>query len=645
MSNKAFPYRPLRSKREFRFLVLEAGRADDPICCRLLHAEIDNAPDFEALSYVWAQVPGRQIIQLYQDDHPEDRGLAQNLSHRSVRPLHADVTDFAVTSNLFAGLRRLRYPQRLRVLWIDQVCINQSDIQERSAQVSIMRDVYSQAFQVLVWLGDGSPEDDDVMDFVPYFSSCLRRLNHNEAMRYPLYLYGLPNMSMPIWPAFEAFLRKPWFSRVWTAPEVIVSQSAVVLCGSKHVSLELLNKCFSECTKQPVLIATLLSTRPEGSLRYLQDAMRRTAGMENFQRSNSRDAEGFMFLDILKAFGTCKSNLPEDKVFALYSLLPISIRRQFEAVDYTRTVEEVYTGVATTTVQCFKNLDILFHAGISVQALNLPSWVPDWSTSAANIGFGESARESVLRQKDTAPDKDIFPLYAATKGSTSAARIDAHTKVLSVEAQIISEIEILGTAFDRYFPMEVTGPVGSEAFQASAEITTMIESRRSACFALASSCVPFRYQSKHDAALACMHCLVAGMTNDKQRVRSEDLPNGFHQLEEIAKLFSAIAEAATVEEIASIQAKTHTAIIFGHMTASASIGRVFCLSNDKYMLLAPIGTKVGDKICVIHGLPVPFIIRPEREMFLLVGECYVQGVMDGEVMDMEHVKTQVIDLK
>ena len=610
-----------------------------------MHAEIDNAPDFEALSYVWAQVPGRQIIQLYQDDHPEDRGLAQNLSHRSVRPLHADVTDFAVTSNLFAGLRRLRYPQRLRVLWIDQVCINQSDIQERSAQVSIMRDVYSQAFQVLVWLGDGSPEDDDVMDFVPYFSSCLRRLNHNEAMRYPLYLYGLPNMSMPIWPAFEAFLRKPWFSRVWTAPEVIVSQIAVVLCGSKHVSLELLNKCFSECTKQPVLIATLLSTRPEGSLRYLQDAMRRTAGMENFQRSNSRDAEDFMFLDILKAFGTCKSNLLEDKVFALYSLLPISIRRQFEAVDYTRTVEEVYTGVATTTVQCFKNLDILFYAGISEQALNLPSWVPDWSTSAANIGFGESARESVLRQKDTAPDKDILPLYAATKGSTSAARIDAHTKVLSVEARIISEIEILGTAFDRYFPMEVTGPVGSEAFQASAEITTMIESRRSACFALASSCVPFRYQSKHDAALACMHCLVAGMTNDKQRVRSEDLPSGFHQLEEIAKHFSAIAEAATVEEIASIQAKTHTAIIFGHMTASASIGRVFCLSNDKYMLLAPIGTKVGDKICVIHGLPVPFIIRPASEMFLLVGECYVQGVMDGEVMDMEHVKTQVIDLK
>ena len=531
------------------------------------------------------------------------------------------------------------------MLWTDQVCINQRDLQERSAQVAIMRDIYSQAFQVLVWLGDGSPEDDDVMDFVPYFSSCLRRLNQNEIMRYPLYLYGLPNMSMPIWPAFEAFLRKPWFSRVWTAPEVIVSQSSVVICGSKDISLRLLNQCFSECAKQPVLIATLLSRTPEGSIRHLQDAMRRVAGMENFQRSNLRDAEDSTFLEILKAFGTCQSSLPEDKVFALLSLLPISIRQQFEAVDYTRTVEEVYTGVAITTVRYFGNLDILFHAGISVQAMHLRSWVPDWSTSAAKIGFGESARESILRQKDIAPDKDICPLYTATKGSKSSPRIVANNKVLSLEGQIFSEVEALGAAFDRHFPLEVTGPVGSEAFQASAEITTMLNSRRSTCFALASSGVPFRYKSMDDAALACMHCLVAGMTNDKQRVRSEDLPNGFHQLSEIATHFNAAAEAATREEITNVQALTHTAIIFGHMVGSATIGRVFCFSNDKYMLLAPIGTKVGDKICVIHGLPVPFIIRPKGDMFLLVGECYVQGVMDGEVMDMEHIKTQVINLK
>ena len=171
------------------------------------------------------------------------------------------------------------------------------------------------------------------MDFIPYLSSCLRRLEQNEVMRYPLYLYGLPDMSMPIWSAFEAFLRKSWFSRVWTGPEVIVSQNAVMICGSKDESLRFLNVCFTECIKQPVLITTLLSRKPEGSIRYLQDGMRRIAGIENFQRSNLPHAENVMFLDILKAFGTCSGTLPEDKVFALLSLLPISVCRQFEAVD------------------------------------------------------------------------------------------------------------------------------------------------------------------------------------------------------------------------------------------------------------------------------------------------------------------------
>ncbi|MCJ1291525.1 hypothetical protein MMC34_003070 [Xylographa carneopallida] len=183
------------------------------------------------------------------------------------------------------------------------------------------------------------------------------------------------------------------------------------------------------------------------------------------------------------------------------------------------------------------------------------------------------------------------------------------------------------------------------SFPSFSRSSTVIESKISTCFALASSGVPFRYWTQDEAALVCMQCLVAGMNNDKQRVRLEDLTDGFHQLGKIVRHFNAIAKATTREEIAYIQAKTYTAIIYGHMVGSAIIGRVLCLSNDKYMVLAPIGTKVGDKICVIHGLPVPFIIRPEGDMFLLVGEYYVQGVMDGEVMDMEHIKTQEIDLK
>ncbi|MCJ1390871.1 hypothetical protein MMC18_003732 [Xylographa bjoerkii] len=135
------------------------------------------------------------------------------------------------------------------------------------------------------------------------------------------------------------------------------------------------------------------------------------------------------------------------------------------------------------------------------------------------------------------------------------------------------------------------------------------------------------------------------MTHEQQRVRAEELPYFFHQFDEIERHFYTVTQAPTDEDTANMQARMHTANMVDAMIGAAAFGRVFCLSNDKYMLLAPIGTKVGDKICVIHGLPVPFIIRPEGDMFSLVGECYVEGVMDGKVMDMEHIKTQEINLK
>ncbi len=63
---------------------------------------------------------------------------------------------FAITENHAAGLRRLRYPDRLRRFWADAVCINQQDNKEKGHQVSLMEKVYKQAEYGLCWLGEGT---------------------------------------------------------------------------------------------------------------------------------------------------------------------------------------------------------------------------------------------------------------------------------------------------------------------------------------------------------------------------------------------------------------------------------------------------------------------------------------------------------
>lgn len=66
-------------------------------------------------------------------------------------------------------------------------------------------------------------------------------------------------------------------------------------------------------------------------------------------------------------------------------------------------------------------------------------------------------------------------------------------------------------------------------------------------------------------------------------------------------------------------------------------GRVFFTSSTGYIGLAPYGAKEGDLIYVCMGADTPFLLRPYDDGFELIGEAYVQGIMDGEIMQMEYL--------
>jgi hypothetical protein len=94
--------------------------------------QLSRQPAYEALSYTWGS------------DLEFGNCLTLN---GTPKPLH---------ENLEAALRRLRHSTYTRPLWVDAICINQSDIAEREQQIRIMRQIYLQANQVCVWLGENS---------------------------------------------------------------------------------------------------------------------------------------------------------------------------------------------------------------------------------------------------------------------------------------------------------------------------------------------------------------------------------------------------------------------------------------------------------------------------------------------------------
>ena len=168
--------------------------------------------------------------------------------------------EVTVTANLEAALIQLRDESQEKLIWIDQLCINQDDRKERKKQVSMMGRIYSMAEQVAVWLG---PSNHDTPMLWSLFLDLGSLRNFAKAEVYDLALRNesrgfiwtkfevdvnakvleiaqekaqkklpdLPPATDPVWQAVKRFLERPWFFRMWTFQEVIMSKKCMVWCG------------------------------------------------------------------------------------------------------------------------------------------------------------------------------------------------------------------------------------------------------------------------------------------------------------------------------------------------------------------------------------------------------------------------------
>jgi hypothetical protein len=121
-------YLPLAPPHTFRLLVLDPGHVSHPVSIRLQVVERATGPAYDAISYVWGDP--RHKVTIACDGRP-----------------------FEITFNLFWALVRIRSVSQPKILWADAICINQSDLQERSSEVTFMGSLYSNASRVYICMG------------------------------------------------------------------------------------------------------------------------------------------------------------------------------------------------------------------------------------------------------------------------------------------------------------------------------------------------------------------------------------------------------------------------------------------------------------------------------------------------------------
>lgn len=205
----AYVYDSLKGEYVFRLVYLEPGRGSDKLHCSIHIYPLSTAPAYEALSYVWGH--SEQTCQM-----------------------RCNGKVVFITPTLEVALQRLRLRRTYRLLWIDQLCIDQSNIEERNQQVNIMNTIYERAARVLIWLG---PADDEkaalAFDFIHEIHDRKPTAIDLHAFEFPpdhvLTARDLPPRSSRKWDALRSMSDLPYFTRAWVVQELIVASEARVL--------------------------------------------------------------------------------------------------------------------------------------------------------------------------------------------------------------------------------------------------------------------------------------------------------------------------------------------------------------------------------------------------------------------------------
>lgn len=144
-----------------------------------------------------------------------------------------------VRANLFQALQNIRSPDESIVIWVDAICIDQTDSIEKSHQVSHMDLVYKLCEKVYIWLG--SPGDSDLVRSNPFalVEHFATDKHFDELPSYhkdqstDVWKSDTNNAELiSIWEGFELLTKSPWWQRAWTVQEAVLPDQAVVMYGT-----------------------------------------------------------------------------------------------------------------------------------------------------------------------------------------------------------------------------------------------------------------------------------------------------------------------------------------------------------------------------------------------------------------------------
>ncbi|CAG7556487.1 unnamed protein product [Fusarium equiseti] len=646
-TREQYTYMPLSKSvgsSEIHLIKLHPGSGDDPLRADIVHASLDTdvVGRYEAVSYAW------------EDGH-------------TTRKLETPRGIILITRSLFHALHRFRSKEESRMLWADAVCINQSDNAEKASQVALMNEIYAYVACTLVYLGreaDGSEIVEELLIRFARASLSLYRLygRHGmEALRHIGLIspsmreifeeYGLPGLGHPAWKALAKLWGRPWFRRVWVIQEFVLSPDVRMFCGEWEVSWSVfyVSTIDAYMTFSFSVVPDIPNTLDEAAMHKGMDAMhmmcvyRRSALLETLPVSDAdstrmltlnvdtmvfEEQEEFNLmrkmhpklrlrvevplLDLLTLCDRSKATRARDHLFAVLGLSSATDDDLFRA-DYYSTFDIIVRRFGKAFVRRGQCMDLLYQARLNIQSLRFPSWIPDWTTKFAFMGDEADYRSLGLHSGG---------LYA-TAGHTqcvSWVSDDPKDDCLTVRGRLIDKLSWVGGDHVKH------GPIHGLLYRLRQSYDIIAELEETSEY----------YVNGESLKDVWWRMLVANKTKGFGPVPPDfgiRLRSKWHRMNALCNMLSSLHPEEAKEQLVEI-------IGLPYYQAMYSCYTVYQIAKtEKGMIgLVPRVAEPGDRIYVLNGGAVPFVLRKGKRLLngcRLVGECYIHGLMNGEALQSE----------
>lgn len=600
--------RVAESPAQIRLLTVLSGTKRSIIHCSLSIESIPCKVKYEALSYVWGDA-----------------------SHK--KEIIVDGRTLGITPNLETALQHLRYADRDRVLWIDAICIDQRNLEERSKQVLHMKSVFEDSDCVLMWLGPADEKDEKVLVEVSNMQRHVDNFGYKSCKLCPLRF-----VTVDSWARIGSiFTDRPYWERRWIVQEVLVAKNAKVVCGTATFSVSFLwgleNHIFGIRPYPNVEIGSQKLVNTPSSPAFNWDTLSSSArtgeelkkiSMDAFlglwsllearkkiqQRMEKRLEMGVL----LNEFEHCQCG---DKKDFIYALLGISKLDGKLFPDYSLSIGEAYRKVTKAMILDAGNLDILCDASRRAPSklahADKPSWVPDWSIPA------------VLSRMIEPHGNQAFHIRSR-KGLSKDTFDSEKPQLLKLEGILFDKLTDPSRPKHK-FSGSTTNPDMIENFVRSLEPADLGYST---------------YPTGERAGIAFWRTLLRyeAQGNFHPLDYQTETSSGAYTFEYGWELFARQHRFASSKSSRREKSWRMDEDFLASLSGNLNSWN-FSMTESRYMGLVPKSAEAGDIVAVVDSCSVPLVLREVSEGrgvvegfvgdFELIGPCYIHGIMNGQV--------------